>query len=79
MVMTIYRVSLKHFQRKYIFEAENEVRRVKHVIQLEQGNIYIYIYIYILYTTVYKLRKLLLNNLVFNCMFQLFLCGRLVH
>lgn len=36
MVMTIYRVSLKHFQRKYIFEAENEVRRVKHVIQLEQ-------------------------------------------
>lgn len=36
MVMTIYRVASKHFQRKYIFEAENDVRRVKHIIQLEQ-------------------------------------------
>jgi hypothetical protein len=35
MVLTIFRVSSKHF-RKYFFEAQNDIKRVRHEIDLVQ-------------------------------------------
>lgn len=36
LVMTISRVTQQHFDREYIFDAQNDVKRVKHIIHLER-------------------------------------------